>query len=190
VIVAHTRNSSSAEALLLAVQSKPANFFAHAVRNIELNFFPSKAFPWDAESLNSDDGWSEAELFSVLHWCTGVIDLALIGDLSDHRLLSILAHMRPTHLTLAADITSNLPNPPHFDVPIFENVTHLHLFDADVDLFDADSSVLTNWSYWSEICGLSALTHLAFPCQTPNDILPVVRPAQASGSHPVGRCVH
>ncbi|KAJ7655702.1 hypothetical protein DFH06DRAFT_1329139 [Mycena polygramma] len=175
-IATQARNTESNIALLQAAQSKPAHFFANTVRYLKLNAAPlsigSKGFPWDTQQLKSDGGWSDAELASLLHLCTGVTHLALIGDLSDNRLLPILGHMQPTNLTLAVDIVQN--RPPRFDLPFFQNITHLHLFDADVDLFDADCSILGTWSCWSHIRELPGLTHLAFPCQTPDPILPVV----------------
>ncbi|KAF8183046.1 hypothetical protein K438DRAFT_1767105 [Mycena galopus ATCC 62051] len=61
------------------------------------------AFSWVTPDLNSDDGWFDAELSSVVHHCRGVADCALIGDLSAAGLLSVLAHIRPMYLTLTAD---------------------------------------------------------------------------------------
>ncbi|KAJ6491745.1 hypothetical protein C8R47DRAFT_1121629 [Mycena vitilis] len=175
-IATQARNSESSIALLQAAQSKPAHFFAHAVRYLRLNAaslsIGLKGFPWDTQQLKSDDGWSDAELASLLHLCTAVTHLALIGDLSNNRLLPILGRMQPANLTLAVDIVQNPP--PRFNLPFFQNITHLHLFDADVNLFDADCSILRTWSYWSPISELPGLTHLAFPCQTPNSILPVL----------------
>ncbi|KAJ6593363.1 hypothetical protein B0H19DRAFT_1055951 [Mycena capillaripes] len=171
-IVTHIRNTEFNVALLRVAESKP--FFANAVRHVELNTSPSKAFPGDLQPSKCDDGWSDAELSRLLHCCKGVTSLALICDFSDNRLLSTLANIRPTHQTLAADATTYLPDPPWLNLPFFQNITHLHFFDTDVDLFDADCSILANWSYWSGIRGLPALTHLAFPLQTPNTILPVL----------------
>ncbi|KAF7362340.1 hypothetical protein MVEN_00580600 [Mycena venus] len=178
----HSRNTSAAIALLRAAESKPGAFLTNAVRSVELNAGPwntsSKQFPWDSRASSSDDGWSDAELSRVLHRCTGVTNLALISDLSDTGLLAALAYMRPTCLTLAADTVTDQQMSHHKPtcldgLPFCQNITHLHFFDADVNLFDPESSVLTNWStYWSQqISRLPVLTHLAFPCQTPNIIL-------------------
>jgi hypothetical protein len=173
-IARHARNNSSAVALLRAKESKLESFLAGAVR-VELNALPlsngnSNHFPWHTQIFNSDNGWSDAELSNVLHRCTGATELALISDLSDTGILSILAPMRPTHLALAADVVAN-HGQPWSGLPFLQNVTHLHFFDTEVNLFDADSSVFSNWPYWSQICRLPALTHLALSCQTANTVL-------------------
>ncbi|KAJ7350674.1 hypothetical protein DFH08DRAFT_862093 [Mycena albidolilacea] len=173
-IARHARNNSSAVALLRATESKLESFLAGAVR-VELNALPlsngsSNHFPWHTQIFNSDNGWSDAELSSVLHRCTGAAELALISDLSNVGFLSILAHMRPTHLDLAADVVAD-HGQPCSRLPFSQNVTHLHFFDTEVNLFDADSKVFANWSHWSQISQLPALTHLALSCQTPNTVL-------------------
>ncbi|KAF8198243.1 hypothetical protein K438DRAFT_1759632 [Mycena galopus ATCC 62051] len=95
------------------------------------------AFSWVTPDLNSDDGWFDAELSGVVHHCRGVANCALIGNLSAAGLLSVLPHIQPMYLTLAAD-----------------NIIHFHIFDADVN---ADSGVLANLADWSEISRLPSL---------------------------------
>ncbi|KAJ7807877.1 hypothetical protein B0H14DRAFT_2872018 [Mycena olivaceomarginata] len=185
-IARHARNNSSAVALLRAAELKPENFLAGAVR-VELNAFPlsngsSNHFPWHTQIFNSDNGWSDAELSNVPHRCTGATELALISDLSDAGILSILAPMRPTHLALAADVVAN-HGEPWSGLPFLQNVTHLHFFDTEANLFDADSSVFANWPYWSQICRLPALTHLALSCQTANTALVLLADVFVDGKY-------
>jgi hypothetical protein len=143
-------------ALLRVAHSKPTDFLADAVRFMELT-----AFPWN----ELDDGWSNTELSTVLRLCTGVSHLALIGDFSDDRLLSMLLSMHPMHLALAADvITGHHLSLSHLF--FLRNVSHLHLFDADTQHFRPTSTVLANWSCWARMSCLPTLTHLVFPCPT------------------------
>ncbi|KAJ7304676.1 hypothetical protein DFH08DRAFT_985661 [Mycena albidolilacea] len=81
-IARHARNNSSAVALLRATESKLESFLAGAVC-VELNALllsngSSNHFPWHTQIFNSDNGWSDAELSSVLHRCTGAAELAFI----------------------------------------------------------------------------------------------------------------
>ncbi|KAJ7876084.1 hypothetical protein B0H14DRAFT_2714522 [Mycena olivaceomarginata] len=138
-------------ALLRATESKPESFLAGALR-VELNAFPlsngsSNHFPWHTQIFNSDNGWSDAELSSVLHRCT--------GRTCDRHTLA-----------LAADVVAD-HGQPCSGLPFLQNVTHLYFFDTEVNLFDAESKVFANWSHWSQISQLPALTHLALSCQTP-----------------------
>jgi hypothetical protein len=135
-INASTAKTPADMALLRVADSKPTDFLAGAVRFMELTAFP----------LNElDDGWSNTELLIVLRLCTGVSHLALIGDILDDRLLSLPLLMHSIHLALAADvITGHHLNLSH--LLFLRNVSHLHLFDVDVQLFNPTSTVLANWS--------------------------------------------
>ncbi|KAJ7476530.1 hypothetical protein FB451DRAFT_245227 [Mycena latifolia] len=164
-ITTQTPHSKSDLAIRRIIQLKPAQFLRDAVRHVVL-----KTLPWD--DLQSGEGWSDADLSNVLRACTGATDLVVTGDLFNPLLLLMLSHMRPTHLSLAADlITPGQSNTPRFDRPFLQGVSHVHLFDADVCAFD---SVSADWQYWSHMCELPALTHLAIPWQTSPEIIPTI----------------
>ncbi|KAJ7128445.1 hypothetical protein C8R44DRAFT_979169 [Mycena epipterygia] len=98
-----------------------------------------------------DDVWSEAELSCLLPSCTGVVSLTLVGDLLNPWLLPMIMQLKPTHLALAANIDiGHNSNPRSFKLPLplFRNISHLHLFDAEV--LKADTSISANWQYCSK----------------------------------------
>ncbi|KAJ7461198.1 hypothetical protein FB451DRAFT_1371429 [Mycena latifolia] len=166
LITTHTPRNKADLVIQRAIQSKPAQFFADAVRQVVL-----KTLPWD--DPDSGETWSDAELSKALALCTGATSVVLIGDLFEPRLVPMLAFMQPTHLRVAADVFApGNSNPPRFNLPFLQRVSHVHLFETDVHLFDSDASVSANWEYWSHLSRLPALTHLVIPCQT--DIIPTI----------------
>ncbi|KAJ7484164.1 hypothetical protein FB451DRAFT_1028462 [Mycena latifolia] len=86
-----TSRADSGVQMLRRVDMKPAEFFANAVRHMDLIAFEPKFF-----GVRSKDVWGEADLERVLGSCTGIRSLMIIRDLTHLPLLPMFAMMRPT----------------------------------------------------------------------------------------------
>ncbi|KAF7348724.1 hypothetical protein MVEN_01391300 [Mycena venus] len=104
----------------------------------------------------SPDAWSEAELEKVLRACKGVVNLLLLGDLTDRALLPMLAGMLPQRLAMVSNPRLN------FTLPFFQNITHLWLglFD-DLRVTLYGGPLEEKWPPSHNFARLPALTHLA-----------------------------
>jgi hypothetical protein len=129
--------------------------------------------PWSEP--DSEESWPDAELANLLRLCEGVANLTIIGDLFDPRILTRVVLMQPTYLSVAADLVApRRCRPAIFNFPFFQHITHVHLFDAEVHLFEPDAGISADWQHWSQLSRLPVLTHLAIPCQTPTAIVPTI----------------
>ncbi|KAJ7166553.1 hypothetical protein C8R43DRAFT_986328 [Mycena crocata] len=146
-------------AILRAVDNKPVDFFANATRRMWLSTFSLHFF-----GTRPRNPWSEAELTRVLHVCTGVKDIMIMGDIVKPPLLSLVAAMRPTRVSMLVNVTfaDGLID---FGAPFFSRATHLHFSDLE-DMMTAD------WPDWLTLARLPALTHLAVYCKGLDALLP------------------
>ncbi|KAJ7159226.1 hypothetical protein C8R43DRAFT_920776 [Mycena crocata] len=129
-----TSYTERAAAFLRTIQSKPAVFFQNNVRHILLD----------------SSAWSVDEGKEILKVCTGVVNLVLLGLFSEPTMLPILANMHIQRLgSWLRDLFEDVMS---IDVhhPLFNSVTHLDIFDVQIDF---SLEVLS---------GLPSLTHLSF----------------------------
>ncbi|KAJ7465970.1 hypothetical protein FB451DRAFT_1138083 [Mycena latifolia] len=123
--------------LLNAIKSKPPSFLQGAVRHLLLRHTPF---------------WTADEGTVVLKMCTGVVNLAIFGRLSNPSILPILANMRVQRLCVSLIDLFGENMVVDLTHPLFEFITHLDV----LDVADDDDVILM----CSRIPVLPALTHL------------------------------
>ncbi|KAJ7685811.1 hypothetical protein DFH06DRAFT_1159414, partial [Mycena polygramma] len=135
-----TRNRTSLNSLLKAIESKPAHFLHTSVRHLCL------------------DRILETDATRILGVCTGVVDLALNSHLAGPDKLPLLAKMRPQKLsTYLYQLFGGAIDLAH---PAFASVTHLDVIDING---------LAHAQILAQIPTLPALTHLAFNSEVAED---------------------
>ncbi|KAJ6569382.1 hypothetical protein B0H19DRAFT_1232218 [Mycena capillaripes] len=130
--------------ILDATKSKPPTFFHSAVRHLFLD-----------GTLGT---WSPEEGNEILKLCTGVINFAAIGTLSNPALLPILADMRVRKMALCLEVLFGEFSSIDLGHPAFSSITHFDIFDQIEP---------TETKICPHIPALPALTHLCLNNEVP-----------------------
>ncbi|KAJ6537823.1 hypothetical protein B0H19DRAFT_1382513 [Mycena capillaripes] len=109
--------------MLKRIETKGADFFSAAVREVELYAVDLAFFGEHAKNV-----WPDAELERVLRLCTRVQELLLISMLPLQPILSLLANSRPKRMLLVPVMDKEDPGL-NFAPPMFQQLTHLVIGD-------------------------------------------------------------
>ncbi|KAJ7276858.1 hypothetical protein C8J57DRAFT_1061308 [Mycena rebaudengoi] len=136
------------------MDEKPAGFFERAVRRL---------FVGNDTMRHWEQPFHDEEIERLLRVCTGAESLFVYG-LVPSLLVLLAKYLRPTYVALHTDLIDNAHSTPEKMMPLFQNVTHLHL--------DTPRSSDAAWPFWGQLPRITPLTHLALSEHAPPSVLP------------------
>jgi hypothetical protein len=140
-------DSSKHPAVLSATKSKSPAFFHNAVRHLLLDG-------------TTDINWTPEEARDVLKLCTGVVNFAAIGPLSNPTLLPILADMKVQRIAVCLEVLFGVHDSIDLGHRAFASITHLDIFDT---IHPGETRICPH------IPALPELTHLCLNNEIPWD---------------------